>query len=145
MKAELLLVAVKRWWIPEWLFSACVGWYRLFDLDIADWPWIRAFLTTEAFHYHGDTVIYGKAETCRACKAKETTMPVTMFSVKSSTILSIGYDSDAYELHILFVGNHEYVYRDFPSDLWQQFREAESVGRFFAQKIKKQFHGQRQS
>ena len=72
-------------------------------------------------------------------------MPVTMFSVKSSTILSIGYDSDAYELHILFVGNHEYVYRDFPSDLWQQFREAESVGRFFAQNIKKKFTGVRQS
>ena len=69
---------------------------------------------------------------------------VTMFAVQSSTILGIGYDSDAQELHIIFVGNHEYVYRDVPPDLWQQFRGAESVGRFFAQHIKKQYRGERQ-
>ena len=144
MKAELLLVAVKRWWIPEWLFSACVGWYRLFDLDVSDWPWIRAFLTTEAFHYHGDTVIYGKAETCRVCKAKETTMPVTMFSVQSSTILSIGYDAENKALHILFNGGHEYLYRDVPASLWDEFREAPSAGKFFAAHIKRQYHGEKQ-
>jgi hypothetical protein len=65
---EFTLVAVKRWWIPEWLFAACVGWYRLFDLDVADWPWMRAFLMTEAFHYHGIFLIYGKKERCRACR-----------------------------------------------------------------------------
>ena len=67
-----------------------------------------------------------------------------MFAVQSSTILSIGYDEEAKELHILFVGGHEYVYRDFPADLWNQFRVADSVGRFFAQHIKKQFRGEKQ-
>ena len=41
---------------------------------------------------------------------KETIMPVTMFSVESSTIISIGYSEENQELHILFVGNHPYVY-----------------------------------
>ena len=71
-------------------------------------------------------------------------MPVTMFAVQSSTILSIGYDSDTQELHIIFNGSHEYVYRDVPPDLWNEFRQAESVGRFFAQFIKKKFTGVRQ-
>ena len=75
----------------------------------------------------------------------ETIMPVTMFSVESSTIISIGYSEEKKELHIIFNGSHEYVYRDVPADLWQQFREAESVGRFFAQNIKKKFTGVRQS
>ena len=76
---------------------------------------------------------------------KETIMPVTMFSVESSTLISIGYSEENQELHILFVGNHPYVYKDFPSDLWQQFRKAESVGRFFAQFVKKKYTGVRQS
>ena len=76
---------------------------------------------------------------------KETIMPVTMFAVQSSTILSIGYSEAEQELHILFVGNHLYTYKDFPPDLWEEFREAESVGRFFAQFIKKKYTGVRQS
>ena len=47
MTEEYTLVAKKRWWIPEFVFAACVYWYRLFDLDIADWPWISKFLTEE--------------------------------------------------------------------------------------------------
>ena len=146
MMEKFSLVAVKRWWIPEWLFTACVGWYRLFDLDVADWPWIKTFLTTEAFHYHGDALIYGKAQNCRICKAKETAMPqpITMFAVQSSTILSIGYDAEAQELHVVFTGGHEYVYPGFPSDLWKQFREAPSIGKFFASRIKKAYHGEKQ-
>jgi hypothetical protein len=69
----------------------------------------------------------------------------TMFAVQSSTITAIGYSAKKSELHIIFVGNHEYVYRDFPADLWEQFRKAESVGRFFAQSIKKKFHGEKLS
>ena len=68
-----------------------------------------------------------------------------MFSVSSSTILSIGYSEAEQELHILFVGNHEYVYRDVPPNLWEEFRKAESIGRFFAQFIKKKYTGVRQS
>ena len=71
-------------------------------------------------------------------------MPVTMFAVQSSTILAIGYDAEKSELHLIFNGGHEYVYRDFPADLWTQFREAPSVGKFFSQHVKKQFHGERQ-
>ena len=68
-----------------------------------------------------------------------------MFAVQSSTILSIGYDSDAQELHIIFVGNHEYVYRDFPSDLWKDFLYAPSIGKFFASRVKKSFPSERLS
>ena len=77
---------------------------------------------------------------------EEKFMPeVTMFAVESSTILSIGYSKEKQELHIIFNGNHEYVYRDVPADLWEEFRKAESIGRFFAQNIKKKFTGVRQS
>lgn len=72
-------------------------------------------------------------------------MPVTMFSVESSTILSIGYSETEQELHILFVGSHEYVYRDVPPDLWTQFREASSIGKFFASRVKKSFSSERLS
>ena len=73
-----------------------------------------------------------------------------MFAVNSSTILSIGYDSEAKALHIIFNGNHEYVYRGkdeqgFPTDLWEKFKDAKSVGTFFAQHIKKQYHGEKLS
>ena len=75
---------------------------------------------------------------------------VTMFSVQSSTILSIGYSEEKQELHIIFNGNHEYVYRGkdeqgFPADLWEKFKDAKSVGTFFAQHIKKQYHGEKLS
>ena len=68
-----------------------------------------------------------------------------MFSVQSSTILSIGYDAEAQELHVIFVGNHEYVYRDFPSDLWKDFLYAPSIGKFFASRVKKSFPSERLS
>ena len=68
---------------------------------------------------------------------------ITMFAIISSTISAIGYDPDAQELHIIFNGNHEYVYRDVPADLWDQFRAAESVGRFFHQNIKPVYVGKK--
>lgn len=70
---------------------------------------------------------------------------VTMFAVESSTITAIGYSEEKQELRIIFTGNHEYVYRNFPADLWNQFRMAPSVGKFFSQNIKKQgFRGEKQ-
>ena len=63
-------------------------------------------------------------------------MPVTMFAVQSSSILSIGYDEEAQGLHIMFNGGHEYVYRDVPAELWEQFREANSIGKFFSREIR---------
>jgi hypothetical protein len=45
MEEEYILIREKRWWIPFWIFYLIVHWYRLFDLDVADWPWISVILT----------------------------------------------------------------------------------------------------
>ena len=45
MEEEYILIREKRWWIPFWIFYLIVRWYRLFDLDVADWPWISVILT----------------------------------------------------------------------------------------------------
>ena len=63
------LVAIKRRWIPDWLFTLFVYGYRFFDSDVAEHPWARTFLTTKAFHYHDlGPAIYGFQEHCRMCR-----------------------------------------------------------------------------
>lgn len=65
--------------------------------------------------------------------------------VVSSTIKSIGYEQETENikshLTIIFNSGARYTYAGVPLDLWNRFREAESVGRFFAQEIKPAFRG----
>lgn len=69
-------------------------------------------------------------------------------SVVSSTIKSIGYDEESEHaksrLTVIFTSGARYIYADVPLELWERFKEAESVGRFFAREIKPVFPGKRE-
>ena len=68
-----------------------------------------------------------------------------MISVASSTIKGIGYRAETEntksQLTVIFAGGARYVYVDVPIDLWKRFKEAESVGKFFAREIKPVYEG----
>lgn len=72
----------------------------------------------------------------------------TMFAVVSSTIQAIGYQEETEnrkpQLTIIFNNGAQYIYEGVPKELWDEFREAESVGRFFIQRIKPYFKGVKQ-
>jgi hypothetical protein len=72
-------------------------------------------------------------------------MSIDMIPVESGHIEAIGYDPYSEEMRIRFVGNHLYVYRGVPQEIWDQFRVAQSKGQFFAAHIKKQYVGLRLS
>jgi hypothetical protein len=65
--------------------------------------------------------------------------------VVSSTIQSIGYDEETEniksKLTVIFASGARYVYAGVPREVWDRFKEAESVGRFFAREIKLVFPG----
>ena len=46
------MVAIKRRWVPEWLFALFVYGYRFVESDLAKHPWMRSLLLTEHFHQH---------------------------------------------------------------------------------------------
>lgn len=57
--------------------------------------------------------------------------------VDSSNIEQIGYDSDAMELHVLFIGSPDlYVYLEVPLQVFEEFRSADSKGSFLNREIK---------
>lgn len=69
---------------------------------------------------------------------------VNMVPVKSSNIASIGYDTEADELHITFHHGGTSVYwspkgRRMTKDIHAQFMGAESPGKFFHAEIKGKF------
>lgn len=60
--------------------------------------------------------------------------------VTSSMIESIGYDSATETLEIEFKSDHSiWQYFDFPEHLWNEFRYAESHGKYWHANIKKQY------
>ena len=59
--------------------------------------------------------------------------------VKSSNIVSIGYNINEELLEIEFKGNRIYHYKDVPEYLYQDLINAESIGKFFNSNIKDQF------
>ena len=61
----------------------------------------------------------------------------------STLIHSYGYDEDTKTLFIRFVhGRKLYRYPGYPADLYQAMREAVSVGKFFSQRIVKNYTGE---
>lgn len=68
--------------------------------------------------------------------------------VVSSTIKAIGYDEETENiksrLTVIFASGARYTYAGVPPELWGRFKEAESVGRFFAREIKPHFFGAKQ-
>lgn len=61
------LVAIKRWWVPEWIFALAVYACRFIESDLSKHKWLSFFLVTKKFHYHDiGGVIRG--ERCRRCR-----------------------------------------------------------------------------
>jgi hypothetical protein len=56
--------------------------------------------------------------------------------VDSSTIDQIGYDEDQQEVHVIFKSGQHYIYSDVSSDVWDQFRDASSKGKFLNEEFK---------
>lgn len=53
-----------------------------------------------------------------------------MKSVKSSNIDSIGYNESKKQLFVKFRNDTIYVYKDVPIEVWENFQNAESKGKF---------------
>ena len=57
--------------------------------------------------------------------------------VDSTVVASIGYDFKLEILEIEFHFQHAvYQYEDVPSDIWEEFKAAESKGKYFNQQIR---------
>ena len=64
-------------------------------------------------------------------------------AVRSSNLISIGYDPLSQELHVEFAGGRVYRYRNVPSELHDELVAADSVGRFFAARVRPAYPGER--
>jgi hypothetical protein len=57
-------------------------------------------------------------------------MRTTLQPVASSAVAAIGYDEQAQEAYVRFVGGATYAYSRVSPTLWEFFRTASSKGRF---------------
>jgi hypothetical protein len=64
---------------------------------------------------------------------------VKMIPVVSSSIQEVGYDEIENQLHVRFVTGALYAYMHVPKELFQELINAESVGKYFAEHVKKQY------
>jgi len=60
----------------------------------------------------------------------------TMENINSSMLGNIMYNIYTTRLTVVFKNNQEYFYDNVPIEVWKQFNEAESKGKFYAQNIK---------
>jgi hypothetical protein len=64
-------------------------------------------------------------------------MPVTrMYAVESSAVKAIGYDAEAEEAYVEYLGGGLYVYEEAPVDVFEELAKAESKGTFVNAVIK---------
>lgn len=59
-----------------------------------------------------------------------------MIYVDSSNIDQIGYDEEQGECHVIFKNGRRYVYGDVSQETWDNFRGAESHGKFLNAEFK---------
>jgi hypothetical protein len=64
---------------------------------------------------------------------------VEMIPVVSSSIQEVGYDEEGRQLHVRFVTGFLYAYMNVPKELFHELINAESVGKYFAEHVKKQY------
>jgi hypothetical protein len=62
-----------------------------------------------------------------------------MEAIVSSNIESAGYDADAETLHVKFKNGGLYKYKSVPVQLYKDFMESESKGKFFFKEIRNKF------
>ena len=66
-------------------------------------------------------------------------MAIKRISVDSSMIDSIGYDPKNKLLEIKFLSSHIYHYEDVPPEIFDEFLNADSKGRFFLDYIEDEY------
>jgi hypothetical protein len=66
-----------------------------------------------------------------------------MIPVESSSIELVGYDEEAQELYVRFVGGQTYVYSPVPRSAFEALLEAPSKGRYVNWEIKPYHHYRR--
>jgi hypothetical protein len=64
-----------------------------------------------------------------------------MESVSSERITEYGYDSDAAVVYVRFHDGKAWHYRNVPPDVWDDFRAADSKGRFITNVLDHYDHG----
>ncbi len=60
----------------------------------------------------------------------------TLEAVKSSGISHVGHDAERNILYVRFVKGTAYAFSDFSADEYKAFRAAESLGKYFQEKIR---------
>jgi len=65
--------------------------------------------------------------------------PIKTTAVESSNLKAIGYDQATQTLQVDFKSGKRYQYQSVPPDVFAEFQAAESVGKFFAARIKGEF------
>jgi len=60
-------------------------------------------------------------------------------AVASSTLNSVGYDSQTMTLELEFTSGDVYQYFDVPVEVYLKLRQSESPGRFFNERIKENY------
>ncbi len=66
-------------------------------------------------------------------------MVIAYQSVESSNIDQVGYDAETQELGVRFNNGSEYVYSGVPGEVFADFLDAESAGKYLNQAIKGQY------
>jgi uncharacterized protein (DUF2164 family) len=67
---------------------------------------------------------------------------VPLRPARSSSIVHIGYDSDAQRLFLEYAGGRLYEYLDVPEEIYVSLLQAESMGRFVNYAIKPHYYYQ---
>lgn len=72
-------------------------------------------------------------------------MAVKWIEVESSNIAAIAYIKEGKQLMVQFNNGAVYAYSDVPEDVYQEFQDATSKGRFFAEHIKDKYETEKVS
>lgn len=67
--------------------------------------------------------------------------PLSFSSPESSNVAGADYDSETEMLSVTFKDSKSYAYAPFPENLWREFTQATSKGKFFAERVRPFFQG----
>lgn len=69
-------------------------------------------------------------------------IPIELTPVSSSNLAAVGFDGPRQRLAVQFKNGKVLYYADVPVALMEEFAQAESLGRFYGQRIRGKFRGQ---
>ncbi|GAB1542390.1 hypothetical protein NUACC21_50640 [Scytonema sp. NUACC21] len=69
--------------------------------------------------------------------------PIAMLPVSSSMANAVGYDRDEQILQVEFHNGAVYQYSGVEPETWEEFHEADSIGRFFNENIRGRYSSER--